>query len=373
MTQLLYRLFIIGIFFTISQNSYAQDFDLALTIKETSSGPYVVGDIVSFDITTYNQGSLDATQVRVNFFYPTGTSVTNYGSFSPTIPFVSAGTTIATLLSGNSHTESISIQIDDDSFGSYLYINAEIRSAQNSLNLPDADDLINSYQATQNTTAELSTNDDIDDEAPGTPGTMDNPNDQDDFDIELIEIRPNWDMTVDLSGVFNDENNDGLAQAGETVLFTCTVTNTGNQPLTSIEVVDNIGFNNSAPIQIFNSKGPILNLQAGQVDNSTYSCPYTLTIHDIINGSVTHFVSTTADYIDPNQLFPQSFHDGTNTTVNYISQPAALSDPMIETESGDVYIHEAENGVILKSPSGNCFRVRVEDDGTLRSVPITCP
>lgn len=45
----------------------------------------------------------------------------------------------------------------------------------------------------------------------------------------------------------------------------------------------------------------------------------------------------------------------------------------VTAETGDAYIDDACYGVILKSPNGSCFRVRVQDDGTLKSEAIVCP
>lgn len=45
----------------------------------------------------------------------------------------------------------------------------------------------------------------------------------------------------------------------------------------------------------------------------------------------------------------------------------------VEVQSADVYIDDACYGVILTSPSGLCFRLRVEDDGSFISEMVSCP
>ena len=45
----------------------------------------------------------------------------------------------------------------------------------------------------------------------------------------------------------------------------------------------------------------------------------------------------------------------------------------VTAETGDAYIDDSCYGVILTSPNGSCFRVRVQDDGTLKSEAIVCP
>lgn len=52
-----------------------------------------------------------------------------------------------------------------------------------------------------------------------------------------------------------------------------------------------------------------------------------------------------------------------------------LCDPKadITAEKGDVYVEHDCFGVILTSPNGTCFRVRVNDAGTLISQAVPCP
>jgi len=49
--------------------------------------------------------------------------------------------------------------------------------------------------------------------------------------------------------------------------------------------------------------------------------------------------------------------------------------PMIslETDDSDVYIGSSCHGIILTSPNGNCFRLLVNDDGSMRTEAVNCP
>ena len=49
------------------------------------------------------------------------------------------------------------------------------------------------------------------------------------------------------------------------------------------------------------------------------------------------------------------------------------ANPMVEIELGDLFIYDDCYGVIITSPNGSCFRIKVGDDGTLYSEPIDCP
>ena len=54
-----------------------QTFDLALRKTEISSGPYTQGSTVTFQIEVINQGSLDATNVEISDYIPTGLNLTD--------------------------------------------------------------------------------------------------------------------------------------------------------------------------------------------------------------------------------------------------------------------------------------------------------
>jgi hypothetical protein len=45
----------------------------------------------------------------------------------------------------------------------------------------------------------------------------------------------------------------------------------------------------------------------------------------------------------------------------------------IQVNNGDIFIGTPYNGLIMKSPNGNCFKMTVNDNGTLSSILITCP
>ncbi|MBL0006680.1 MAG: hypothetical protein IPP25_05680 [Saprospiraceae bacterium] len=45
----------------------------------------------------------------------------------------------------------------------------------------------------------------------------------------------------------------------------------------------------------------------------------------------------------------------------------------VQVAGGDVYIQDIDNGVIMKSPDGGCWRLTVNNDGTIKTSAITCP
>ncbi|WP_035456925.1 DUF7507 domain-containing protein, partial [Algoriphagus terrigena] len=78
-------------------------------------------------------------------------------------------------------------------------------------------------------------------------------------------------------GIFNDENQDGFGNAGETITYAFTVTNDGNLTLTDITIEDD---------KVAVVGGPIATLAPGASDNTTFTASYMLTQEDIDNGFV---------------------------------------------------------------------------------------
>jgi len=59
-----------------------------------------------------------------------------------------------------------------------------------------------------------------------------------------------------------------------------------------------------------------------------------------------------------------------NEVINQCLNPANAE---METEVGDIYVGSSCNGVILKSPGEQCFRITVDDMGMLNTNPVKCP
>mgnify|MGYP000568353068 CR=1 FL=1 len=110
---------------------------------------------------------------------------------------------------------------------------------------------------------------------------------EDDPTVTPLPIDPG--IAIIKTGTFQDESGDGFAQAGETITYAFTVTNTGNVTLTNVTVTDPL---------VTVSGGPLATLAVGATDNSTFTAVYVLTQADIDNGQVTNQATATGD--DPN-------------------------------------------------------------------------
>ncbi|QIE59037.1 tandem-95 repeat protein [Rasiella rasia] len=132
--------------------------------------------------------------------------------------------------------------------------------------------------------------------------------DDDSFDEdEVTELSLCQDPRVSLekSGIFNDDNGDGIPQVGETISYIFRVENTGNVSLYNLTLEDDLE-------GIVIEGGPIDVLAVGEVDDSTFTATYAITEGDIENGEVINqalITGTTSDGTtvedtsdDPNDL-----------------------------------------------------------------------
>ncbi|WP_338531542.1 DUF7507 domain-containing protein [Nitratireductor thuwali] len=91
-------------------------------------------------------------------------------------------------------------------------------------------------------------------------------------------------IRLDKAGTPVDTNGNGVTDAGDEILYTFTVTNSGNVALTDITV------NDTTP-GVTVSGGPIANLAPGVSDSTAFSASYTLTQADIDGGRVQNTAS----------------------------------------------------------------------------------
>jgi gliding motility-associated-like protein/uncharacterized repeat protein (TIGR01451 family) len=82
------------------------------------------------------------------------------------------------------------------------------------------------------------------------------------------------------TAIFNDENKDGYANAGETITYKFKITNTGNVPLVKIMVTD--------PLPGVVVSGDAIDLAVNESDENSFTAQYTITQTDINKGSVSN-------------------------------------------------------------------------------------
>ena len=177
-----------------------QTFDLALikTLNAATVTPIMLGADVTFDITVTNQGTLDATQIQVNEYIPTGLTL-NDPNWTANAGVATLNTPIAALAAGASTTVSVTMTVDSAFQGTSITNNAEVASALDGDGNPakDVDSTPNSEDGT--------TPDPLNDDTAATDGS-------DDYDSEVVSIQTHLVHIGNL--VWIEDDNDGDASTG---------------------------------------------------------------------------------------------------------------------------------------------------------------
>ena len=83
------------------------------------------------------------------------------------------------------------------------------------------------------------------------------------------------------------------------------------------------------------------------------------------------------DYNDGNSYikFNDNYNHHTLTILNngYIGFGTDKPKARIHVEDGDIYLHDIQSGIIMKSPDGQCWRGRLNEMGNLTFTAIDCP
>lgn len=143
------------------------------------------------------------------------------------------------------------------------------------------------------------------------------------------------------TGVFNDENNDGIAQAGETILYTFMVINTGNVVLSNLDVVDPL-------VEVI---GDPIDLEPGETDSTTFTAIYVVTVEDVeacqvINQAVIKVEDSSNQEIT--DLSDDDSFDEDDPTI--VELPKNLSTESEALENGvTVYPNPATDRVIISN------------------------
>ena len=204
-----------------------QIFDLALRKTLSSVGPFTPGSTVTFDIEVFNQGTLDAYDVQVADYIPTGMTLADANwSDADANGVADLVTPIAMLGAQSSTMVSITFTIDNEFQGTSLVNHAEVSFATDTdgsgVNTADID----------------SQADDTDDDFIGADDELNNNGgDEDDHDLAEIPVDQIFDLA--LINTLN-AGTPGSFEPGSTVTFDMTVTNQGTVDAYDIEVTNYI-------------------------------------------------------------------------------------------------------------------------------------
>ena len=135
---------------------------------------------------------------------------------------------------------------------------------------------------------------------------------EDDDTVTPLDQNPA--IAIIKSGTFNDENGDTFAQVGETISYTFVVTNTGDVTLNNVTVIDQL---------VTVSGGPIT-LAPGDVDSTTFTATYVITLDDLFAGEVVNQATATGEFTDINGD-AQSVSDLSDNESNFDDVPTETS------------------------------------------------
>ncbi|MDH7444066.1 DUF7507 domain-containing protein, partial [Aquimarina sp. 2201CG14-23] len=323
--------------------------DLEITKVDTyvdtnANGIIDAGDTINYVFTVTNNGTADITNVTV----------------SDPVVTVSGGP-LATLLAGNS---------DNSTFtATYTIIAADITAGSFSNTAT-----VSAEDANGNTITSLS--DDPDDAADATDDDGDgNPDDP-----TVTDLRQGL-LDITKTDSYVDTNANGIIDAGDTINYVFTVSNTGNIDLTGISVTDAL---------VTVTPATTIDLVVGASDNSTYTATYTITTGDITAGSFSNTATATAtdplggpditddsdDPDNPTDVDPDNDGSPDDPTVTDLSQPLldiTKTDSYVDTNAnGIIDAGDTINYVFTVSNTGNIdlFNIQV-DDPTVTVTPAT--
>jgi uncharacterized repeat protein (TIGR01451 family) len=194
---------------------------------------------------------------------------------------------------------------------------------------------------------------------PGTDTPVVSPPDT--TDTPTDELDPA--ITIDKQSSLNDTNGNGLADAGETIVYTFTVTNTGNVTLTSVGVTDP-------------KVGPVTCPQTTLPPGASESCsaaPYTVTQADVDAGVVHN--SATSHGTPPGTNPPiTSPPDSTDTPTSTTPGLRIVKQATLNDANGNSFADVGET-IAYSFTVTNTGRVTLHDVGVTdpKAGPVTCP
>ncbi|MEM7130357.1 MAG: SdrD B-like domain-containing protein [Chloroflexota bacterium] len=356
-----------------------ESFDLALTkgLAPSQGATTIPGDPVTFLITVYNQGSLDAFDIDVIDYIPAdmiytssnvGTVANSTNGNAVAITDNGGGTfEIETLASGDNVAFEVTLTIDGAFQGSSLRNWAEIQDATDTDGGTTTTDIDSTPNGT-NFSEPGETDDLVDDDVVNEDGK--NGGDEDDHDpSEIVVVQPGTPI-IALDKLLNGV---GPFTEGEPISFTIRITNTGSVTITTLPLTDTYDVNYLTYDAAIDLTGPN---PATQVAN---------------DGTI--FWANVIDFDGDNQLVPNEVLDLTVTfiaiaeTTNAAASecapagdtfnkatamgrescvPVHMDPPEPKSAIGDWVWHDINNDGIkdANEPGINGVRVNLYQDGT---------
>jgi len=291
--------------------SSCEIYDLALIKQETSAGPYVPGDDVTYNIEVCNQGNVTANNIEVSDYIPAGMTLSTADQNAWVGPAVGpVSNTIATLAIDACEIIEIVLTIDDDFMGTSIINNAEITA-------DDGDDI-------DSATGDMSSTDDFTDD-----NDLDETDGGDDEDPEEITVEQVYDLAL-----AKTESSAGPYSPGDDVTYNIEVCNQGTLDAAGIVITDDIPAGMSLSVNDANgwsggAAGPVTATIASLPVDDCVTTQIVLTIDPTFQETSTiNFAQITADDGDDIDSDPDVLED---ISMDDFSEDNDLD----ETDGGD--------------------------------------
>ncbi|SEB12334.1 conserved repeat domain-containing protein [Thiothrix caldifontis] len=206
-------------------------FDLALVKRLAAEQAASVkpGDTVKFTIEVTNQGNIDAKDIAVTDYIPTGLTLAD-ANWTAAAGVATLNTPIPALAKGDKTTVEISFTVNTDATAGTIQNAAEISAVTDSVGAAVTD--VDSTPDT-NSANETGIVDDVIDNTDG---------DEDDHDIAEITITVDPKVDIELVKTVTDEAGAAVTtvRRGDTVIYVLTATNKGPDNATGVTVTDQL-------------------------------------------------------------------------------------------------------------------------------------
>ncbi|UZD21773.1 DUF7507 domain-containing protein [Algoriphagus halophytocola] len=229
------------------------------------------------------------------------------------------------------------------------------------------DDIDNGYVVNTALAQGTSPKDEVVEDESSDPTPVENPSTECETCTET-EIPQNPAIELLKDGVFNDENQDGFGNVGETISYTFTVSNTGNVTLSNIMVTDPMVTVNGGPIS----------LAPGVSDNTTFTATYVLTQDDIDNGYVVNTAlaqgTSPKDEVVEDESSDPTPVENPSTECETCTETEIPQNPAIELLKDGVFNDENQDGFgNVGETISYTFTVSNTGNVTLSNIMVTDP
>ena len=296
------------------------------TVADNGDGVNGVGDTINYVITIKNNGNVTINSLSLTDILTDGNGNALILTSNPTFISNSNGSNQGSIIAGETSTYNASFLITENTVNS--------GSVNNSVTV------IGSSPGNSNDVSDIS--DDGDD----TDGNTSN-------DPTVVSFNINSSIEATKTA-YTIDNGDGSINAGDTIVYTITINNTGSTQLSSITLIDTLKDGNNNVLQL--SSGPLFvsstqGSSQGSLNPSesgTYSATYIISNNDAGTGKVINTVTVNASSPGNNNDVTDISDDGDDSDGNTTNDPTIIeiiSLPEIEATKVASIVDLNQNGI----------------------------